>query len=339
MTEPAEGISVGIPTHNVRPVVLEEAIRSVCGQDEASLEEVVVVDDGSSVSYEAVKAAIRDPRVRWIQNETPLGMVANWNYAVRSTSCEYVMVMGHDDVLDSAMFSTYMKTFRIRPDVVLCSCARTFIDSDGRPGPAARWANDRRYIFPETSDVYVLSEEDVLGLCLRNGNPIGEPSALLFRRSVFDAVGGFDQKYDHAADVDFILRVAGRGRVAYHGKPLLRRRIHPDRLTNQNVRSGAVSRERRVLYETHGRKLRAVRQDRRIRAALVAAAVRDLLRAVAGGHWVAAKAAGGTIVRYWPVAPSYYWELARENVWGRRNQDEALVASRRLADPIVDGGE
>ena len=69
---PAPAISVVLPTHN-RAGLLPRALASVLAQicDEAF--EVIVIDDGSGDGTAAYLAAIADPRLKVLRNETALG--------------------------------------------------------------------------------------------------------------------------------------------------------------------------------------------------------------------------------------------------------------------------
>ena len=114
----------------------------------------------------------------------------------------------------------------------------------------------------------------------------------MFRRAVFDAVGGYDALFEHAADVDFNLRASALGRSVYLRHPYLRRRWHAGGLTRSNLGSGAVARDRLRLYERYRQTVGLTDTDRAdARAALASHSVYDAVRAVRARQWPVARIA------------------------------------------------
>jgi len=60
-------------------------------------------------------------------------------------------------------------------------------------------------------------------------------SATLVRRSVFDAVGQFDETLASWEDADLWLRIAKRFDFAYSATPLVHYRLHPENMTNHRL--------------------------------------------------------------------------------------------------------
>lgn len=325
-------VGIGIPVFETRPEFLATAIDSALDQRGSFDLQLVVIDDGSTTDYGPVMTRFAGGPVRYRRNPARIGMVGNWNAVVRQLDADYAMVLGHDDVLVPGMIAAYLHTAAANEGIVLCSCAREFVDESGRVIRPRRRVNDRANIFREPG-TYLLSHDEVLRLCLRNGNPIGEPSALLFRRDLFDAVDGFDPAFAHAADVDFIVRLSRHGRVAYHNRVLLRRRVHAGSLTVRNVASGEVTRERALIHERY---LDEASADRRRRAELstflVAASMRDLARAVTRGRWAMGRAALQAIREFASWRPGPYLAYAAELLSGR-NRDAEWVPRLREAPP------
>ena len=139
---------------------------------------------------------------------------------------------------------------------------------------------------------YVLGHEELVRLSLRNGNAYGETSAVMFRRSVFATIGGYDPSFEHAADVDFNLRASALGRSVYLRHPYLRRRWHAGGLTRTNLASGAVARDRVRLYERYRDTTGLTDRDRaEARSALASHSVYDAVRAARARQWSVARLA------------------------------------------------
>ena len=140
------------------------------------------------------------------------------------------------------MLAAYVAEFVADPGVVLVSGAEQFIDEAGAAARTARSTSVTVTTCSCERDRYVLDHAELVRLSLRNGQGFGEPSAVMFRRSVFDAIGGYDPSFEHAADVDFNLRASALGPSVYLRHPYLRRRWHAGRPDPHQPRDPARSR-------------------------------------------------------------------------------------------------
>lgn len=293
-------LSVVVPIHDVAPGHLSAALDSVLAQEVDAVLEVLVVDDASSIDYSAVKAAFASRGVRFFRQPTNEGMVATWNAAVRRSTGTLVLLLGQDDLLMPGMLRAYVAAFERDPGIALCACGRQFIDEHGNQVQPLRFVNDRRHIFSR-EDTYWLQHCDAVRLCLRNGNVIGEPSAVMYRRSVFDRIRGYDPAFRHAADLDFNLRAAQHGSILYFGHEFIARRLRRDSLTRKNLSACHVTYERMAIFERH---VATCKFDPNaidgFRAYLAAAALFDLARGIMSANFRVIHAALNTGMRNVP---------------------------------------
>jgi GT2 family glycosyltransferase len=68
---------------------------------------------------------------------------------------------------------------------------------------------------------------------------VPQPGAL-FRRSVFDSVGGLDSTYNWAFDFDLFLRMSKKGQLVFLNQTVARFRWHPESLSVEHRRSSAL---------------------------------------------------------------------------------------------------
>lgn len=194
-------LSVLIPTwRRVETVV--EAIRSVEVTD-ASRVEIVVVDNGSEEPiYSRLQAAVAPfPNVVLRRNDVNLGMVRNWNRCVALARGEWMGLLCSDDV--------YVPGAVTRALALLSSLAEpALVTSD----PKAAAAEVRLPAGPETART--------LRLPLASGN--------FWHRDVCGALGGFDDRFEYSADVEFWYRVARHFPVVTLREPLASYRRHLD---------------------------------------------------------------------------------------------------------------
>lgn len=310
-------ISVCIPVYNVEATFLKTTIESVLKQQTDYMDlKVVISDDNSTIDYRSLVAVYPADRVKYHRNPLNLGMVGNWNMAVKRSTGDLSMLLGHDDVIAEGMFAAYTDVFSRHPGVVLCACGRRFIDQNGQLVVPKRMVNDRANIF-RSKDRYLLDLRQVVYLCLRNGNAIGEPSAVMFKRAAFQRTGGFNPAYDHAADVDSVVRLAHQGQVVYFKQPYLLRRLHDNNLTHSNFSTGIVTRDRVRLFEDHAGTADFSRREMQFfKASLVGKALFDILRAVKTNNLRLVKLAAAYFWKYLEWAPAIHGRYLAEILAG-----------------------
>ena len=225
---PAPRISVLIPTYRYAGY-LREAIDSVLAQDFADFELLVSDDCSGDGTAEILREyTAHDPRVRAHVHPANVGMVQNWNWCLRESRGEFVKYVFGDDLL-------------ARPDALGKMAAML----DAHP-EAALAASARNVIDEKSSVVQVWSPLDEPGLhpggrtlwrCLaENRNLIGEPTAVMFRRSA--GLRGFSERYDQLVDLEMWCHLLCHGPLVYSTETLCSFRRHPLQRTEFNKERG-----------------------------------------------------------------------------------------------------
>jgi glycosyltransferase involved in cell wall biosynthesis len=217
--------SVVIPVYNHRQFLLEAILSSV---QSPLVSQVIVADDGSSDgSAELLRElSSRIPKLRNVSEDRPVNRGAHnrLNQLIGSSSSEWVSILNSDDILAPGRFEVLRWLFRHqRAEFYFGSLG--IIDSQGRR--VGRKDALRALPWPWPSDVDVQRyavEQDWLPLLL-NQNLIATTSNMVFKKSLFDVVGGFrDFRYVH--DWDFALRAAVHGRMCYAPQMQTLYRLH-----------------------------------------------------------------------------------------------------------------
>lgn len=198
-----QGVSVIIPVRN-QAQYLTEAIESVLGQTRPP-DEIIVVDDGST--DDALNTALRyATRICYIY-QPPRGAPAARNRGLGLAVGDIIAFLDADDIWLPAKLETQLAVLETRPelDVVFCH-AEQFVSEDVQ-GAVAHIPDPLR--------------------CL----PAVYASGMLARRTVFDQIGRFDERYTRADVIDWIARVRRRG-LGTSTLPdvLVRRRWHASNL-------------------------------------------------------------------------------------------------------------
>jgi len=202
MTAPI--ISAVITTFQ-RRVLVVGAIQSALAQTRP-LDELIVVDDGSTDGTgEAIRREFGD-RVRYVWQHNA-GVSAARNRGLAMARGQLLALLDSDDRWDADKTRLQSAWLEEHPGygMVLSDVAR--VDGDGRPIDVLR----RRAAIPE--------DGDVLRWVLRD--PVLVPASVMFRREVFESVGGFDAALATAEDLDFHLRVARDWKIGVIEQPLV----------------------------------------------------------------------------------------------------------------------
>jgi glycosyltransferase involved in cell wall biosynthesis len=124
-------ITFGIPYYRGL-AFLQRAIESVFAQRSSNWR-LVIVDDGSDEPAEALVLQYRDPRVRYLHNETTLGMAENWNRCLDLAETDLVTLLHADDELLPNYAALMAAAALEDPDAVAFFCRAKVIDGSGCP--------------------------------------------------------------------------------------------------------------------------------------------------------------------------------------------------------------
>lgn len=194
MTDTSPTFSVLLAAHNGEASIAA-TLDSVIAQSRSDWE-VIVVDDGSADSTAAIAAtyASKDPRIKVISKPNG-GTSSARNVAARASSAPLLALLDQDDSYLPEYFEGMGHFIDGHPDYEIYSCNAFYSRDDGRFVPRN----------PVESEECSFTLEDLLGGCHIH------PQAL-FRRSIFDAVGGFDEDSRcWTEDYDFWLRALVAG--------------------------------------------------------------------------------------------------------------------------------
>lgn len=208
--EQAPAVNIIIPNWNGLRF-LPACLASIKQQDaDLTSLRVTVVDNGStdgSLKY------LREnhPEVHVIALPENRGFSAAVNKGILSSAAEFVFLLNNDTELDSACLSYLVKTADAQEDVdffspkMLSFHDRTVLDGAG-DGYLRGGAGYRLGTMEQDSPVY--QPGPIFGACA---------GAVLYRRSLFDHIGLFDEDFfAYLEDVDLNLRINRSGRRGYY---------------------------------------------------------------------------------------------------------------------------
>lgn len=210
LTNPS--ISVVMPVYNALPF-LDDSISSILGQTLSDFEFVILDDASTDGSAERLyQWSLRDARIQLHESKKRLGLAASSNAVVAKSLAPLVARMDADDIAHPDRLLRQMNVMKDCPDVVVIGTLCNGINASGREvRPRDRWR------------------------LLRRSNLIPFPhGSAMFRREVFDQVGGYDEKAVSGEDQELFLKMAGRGRVLILPDILYSYRYHSSNATLGN---------------------------------------------------------------------------------------------------------
>jgi glycosyltransferase involved in cell wall biosynthesis len=205
---------------------LEEAVQSVRDQKLADWE-LILVDDGSTdrSTLMARDMAAQDDRIRYVDHpgHENRGMSASRNHGVAHAAAPYIAFLDADDVWEPDKLSEQVEVLESMPDVAMVVGAILYWYS-WDPAPTKEdfvlltggGMAERRVDPPEAA--FTLTPL---------GQRAGAGVDLLVRRSVFESVGGFEERFRGLfEDQAFLIKVFLRYRIYISSRAWLRYRQH-----------------------------------------------------------------------------------------------------------------
>lgn len=219
-------VSVCIPVYNGESFI-RSTIEMVLQQDYDNLE-ILVSDNASTDNTVSEILKIKDERVHLFQNETNLGMGANWNVLKRKAKGEYVIIVCADDYLLPGAIREKARVLDENPDVCI-AFSSSYV------------TNDKGKIFMKRRPFHgnkKFDKQKIQRELFMKYNFFAEPTNNMIRRTAMDATGDYDTSLWYTIDWDFYLRLLNHGNAYYLDKPYEGFRLSTSSATGSNLKKG-----------------------------------------------------------------------------------------------------
>jgi len=238
-----------IPAHN-HAGMTDVCLRAVLATIDSATE-VVLVDDASHPPLECAEAT--DPRVCVRRNETGLGFARSCNFGAEGASTEFLVFLNNDTHPHAGWQEEMRRCVVEDPSVGIVGCRLLYSDktvqhagigfsqADGEPRHIYRGFPGDHPAVMQTRQL-----QAVTGACL------------LIRRTVFEALGGFDTTYENGfEDVDLCLRTKQAGHaVIYCGTAVVSHLEAVSRRPSSSAPSGSEAHNRSQFFERWAARIR-----------------------------------------------------------------------------------
>jgi glycosyltransferase involved in cell wall biosynthesis len=236
-------VSVIIPNYN-HARYLRQRIDSVLRQTYQDFEMILMDDCSTDASRSIISEYANNPRVRTEFNAENSGNTfKQWNKGVRLARGEYVWIAESDDYADERLLDGLVSLLDANPKTVFAYCRSGCVSDDGQVGgfldgylsdlDAQKWTADFWADGHEECEKYLVHR-----------NTVPSASAVLFRKDIYEKVGGADEELVFCGDWKTWASMAlAGGAIAYIGEVLNYHRVHEMSVSSKSQRFGVEADE------------------------------------------------------------------------------------------------
>lgn len=228
-------VSILIPTYNYGHHI-DEAIQSALNQTYTDFEMVIVDDQSTDNTDEVVAKYLNDKRIRYYKNPVNLGLVENFNRCLSYAKGEYIKFLLADDKFEPSLLEKFVQIMEKYPNVSLVTSNRDMFGTEikKRNLPFTGLREGKKVIFESLRE--------------KNGNWIGEPTTVMFRRSDL-RVGNFNPAYYCLVDWEMWLRLLCVGDCYIIPETLSYFRVHADQASKKILKDYKFTFEDYLFYK------------------------------------------------------------------------------------------
>lgn len=220
-------VQVIIPNYN-HASYLTERLKSIALQAYGTFQAVVLDDCSADKSRDIIDAFVKtDSRFSKYYNTVNSGSTfVQWNQGVAMARSEYIWIAESDDSADPRLLQTLIAKLDADPEIVLAYCQSNRMNAEGEV--TGSWLDftadlDTEGLF---NTDFLLDGKEYIRRFLIHRNSIPNASAVLFRKSVFEKVGGAPVHLKTNGDWLTWLKMLCFGKVAYVAAPYNYFRYH-----------------------------------------------------------------------------------------------------------------
>lgn len=226
-------VSIIVPSYN-HARFLRRRIDTILAQTYQDFELILLDDASTDGSQEILREYVSDPRARLDFNDVNSGTTfKQWNKGVGLAQGKYVWIAESDDYSDPRFLERVLKLIQSDPGITFAySRSRQVLADDTLEcfgdwylvlWDPDRWKKD-----------FCMDGRQMCERYFSRTNPVPNASAVVFRKDIYERVGGADEQLRVCGDWKLWAGMALQGKVAYLGQVLNYFRLHPNSVRNQS---------------------------------------------------------------------------------------------------------
>jgi len=215
---------------------LAEAVESILNQKFRDFEFIIVDDGSTDGSLDLLnRYAAQDGRIR-VCAGPHAGISRARNTTLKEARGEYCAIMDSDDIAVPERIEMQVNFLKANPQYAAVGCSFLLVDPDGLPLRELIPAPDHENIWKRL----LVSKQ-------------GAGGGATFRRDAMLAVGGFREHLIIAEDLDILLRLGEKYKLANLPDILLKHRLHPESTCHSTDWNAAMNCVRGILADAYAR--------------------------------------------------------------------------------------
>ncbi|HCM37611.1 MAG: Glycosyltransferase, family 2 [Candidatus Gottesmanbacteria bacterium GW2011_GWB1_43_11] len=200
-------VSIIMPVHNAQEFVAE-AIRSILEQTYQRFKLIIIDDASTDKSAEILKKLV-NPKIVYFRNPKQLGVTKSLTHALKMSKGVFIARMDADDIAYPTRLERQVKFLEGHSEVGVLGTAVEVINAEGKSVGFRKMPTDS------------LAIKRTLAWM----NPLIHPT-VMFRNSLVQRMGTYDEDLNGAEDYDLWLRYAKSTQIGNLPEVLLKYRIH-----------------------------------------------------------------------------------------------------------------
>lgn len=217
--------SVVIPTYNCAKY-LRQTLNSVLKQfPDSQLMEIIVVDDCSNEDNPELVVEEFQAPITFYRQPINVGKTENYATGIKISKGEYIHLLHGDDFVNDGFYKKMEDLFGRHPKVGAAFCHCHYINEHNKViGQTEILANEEGILdnFEETIAIWQRIQ----------------PPSIVFKREVYEMVGGYDQRLKYIEDWEFYVRASVYFKFAYTPKTLANYRVFEGNSSSQSIKGG-----------------------------------------------------------------------------------------------------
>jgi glycosyltransferase involved in cell wall biosynthesis len=240
-------VSIIVPNYN-HARFLTKRIESILRQTFQDFELILLDDCSTDGSRSILSKYAANPRVRVEFNDTNSGSpFRQWNRGIRLASGKYIWMAESDDYADERLLERLVPALEADARIAFAYCRSWHVSDDGQLdgfedtrwnlSKSDRWATN-----------FCVKGTDECRSYFPLSNPVQNASAVIFRKDLYESVGGADESFRICGDWKLWAAMALAGKIAYLKEPLNYFRSHNASVRNTGEQeSRGIAEPLRVL--------------------------------------------------------------------------------------------
>ncbi|RYE14941.1 MAG: glycosyltransferase [Rickettsiales bacterium] len=242
-------VSVIIPNYN-HAIYLTQRINSVLVQTYSNIEVIILDDYSKDDSVEIIQECSNsDSRIRTVFNNVNSGSVfKQWAKGLSYARGEYIWIAESDDFAEPDFLSTLVPILEKDSTLSFAYSNSLVVDSEGNAKEQISELKKRIFNTEHWHHDFTSDGKQELRRYLSLQCTVNNASAVLFRRSSIDQVGGVDTEFRYTGDWMMYIRLSLIGNIAYRAECLNNYREHEVNASKKSFSDGSQLFERQKCF-------------------------------------------------------------------------------------------